>query len=199
MRDIWYSDKRDLVKWGGIIHLCHFEQIKVVFHIAYYRENDFPSLSFNGDNVDFPKVVRNHFRNLDDIRRLGAGTEIDIRVFKDVFAHSSRGGYTLKVCNEINKIVNKKIVFLDPDTGIASGRCKPEHVRPDEISQIWKSLTSNDIIVFYQHRFWPKEGDWREIRREQFADFCEVEVRNVKTWHAKDIADDVIFFYTQKG
>jgi len=39
MRDKWYADKRDLVKWGGIMHLLNDESrgIKKVFQIAYYR------------------------------------------------------------------------------------------------------------------------------------------------------------------
>ena len=199
MRDIWYSDKRDLVKWGGLVHLCNLEQINIVLQVVYYRKNNFPKLSFGDDQVDLPAEVTNHFRDLEDVRRLGTRTKITIRVLKDDFVHSSRRTYTLKVCDEIAKIKEQKIIFLDPDTGLAPETCKPEHVRVDEVAHIWNSLTSNDLLVFYQHRFWPKKGDWREIRKEQFADACKVDVRYVKTWHSKAIADDVIFFYIKKG
>ena len=73
-----------------------------------------------------------------------------------------------------------------------------KHVNADELTQIWKTLLPNDILVFYQHKFWPKKGDWREWK-EQFAKACGVGEGYVRSWQGKSIADDVIFYYIRKG
>ena len=48
MRDKWYADKRDLVKWDGILHLCKEKQIKNILYVVYYRETEFPMIEFDG-------------------------------------------------------------------------------------------------------------------------------------------------------
>lgn len=89
----------------------------------------------------------------------------------------------------------QKIVFLDPDVGLAPNRGKAEHVKPDEIMMIWQSLNPQDFLVFYQHRF--RSRDWVEICRNQLAVACGVETNRVRTWTAEKVKD-VIFFFIEK-
>jgi len=37
MKDIWYADKRDLVKWSVLLKLDEINQIDRISQIAYYR------------------------------------------------------------------------------------------------------------------------------------------------------------------
>jgi len=190
MRDAWYADKRDLVKWAGITHLCSIEMIKNIVYVAYYRRNEWSTLLFDGADITLEQQVLNHFRNLRDIDRLAGRMGLNIKVIEREFDHATRMDYTQKVLDEIRTISQRKVVFLDPDVGIAVGRCKAQHVKPEEVTMFWRSLNPQDFLVLYQHRF--RSSDWMERSRSQFAAACGVKTNRVKVWLAKQIAHDLV-------
>lgn len=200
MRDRFYGDKRDLVKWAGIIHLCSIEGIKKIVYVAYYRKDAWPRLRFDGADITLPQQVINHFRDIEDINRLADRVDLDIRVIKREFDHGTRVGYTMEVCREVKMVDQRKVVFLDPDVGIALRRCKAEHVKPDEITMIWQSLNPQDFLVFYQHNF--RSSDWVELCRNRLAAACGVKIERVRMWSAEQknsaLANDVVFFFLEK-
>jgi hypothetical protein len=195
MKDIWYADKRDMVKWGGLINLCHVNNIKTIIQVAYFREAVIPKLNFNGKLMVFPEQVQKHFRNIENIKELGKIAGISIEVFKKPFSNSSRTEYQQVLIKKINTINNSKIVFLDPDNGLAPGNCKEEHVKFEEVSDIWKNLLKQDILVFYQHLF--RKSGWAEINRDKLAEACSVKLSRVNTW-SSDLAHDVVFYFVEK-
>ena len=201
MRDKWYADKRDLVKWGGIMHLLNNKDlgIKTVFQIAYYRHDSWPPLNFNGDDIPIPEKVLKYFRDINLIKKL----DPRIKVFDQEFEHKNRQGYTDDLCKMLKEIQEKKIVFLDPDTGLEPRECGcgAEHIKRKEVKQIFDSLNSGDFLVFYQHRFWPPKDNgktWNEIRLSELAKACGLSRSKIKTWKANEIANDVIFFFAEK-
>lgn len=198
MRDIWYGDKRDLVKWSGILHLCNLKGIKNVFQVSYYRKEAWPSIDFENDAVSIQPEVIKHFRNIEDILRLAKRVGITITVYKEEFKHSEREHYHQELCRELKDIDEQKIIFLDPDTGLAPKKCEVKHVKPQEVKSIWDSMNPHDVLVFYQHRFWPKNGSWKEIRKDQLASSCGLDKDRVKMWSANDIASDVVFYFIEK-
>ena len=90
MKDIWYGDNRDIVKWGGIVHLCTKTGIKFVLQIAYYRRQEWLEMSFDNDHVNIPSEVFRHFKNLENVTQLGLDTGINIQVLNKEFRHSRR-------------------------------------------------------------------------------------------------------------
>ena len=44
MKDTWYGDNRDIVKWGTLAHLAARESIKTIVQIPYLRPGDRPPL-----------------------------------------------------------------------------------------------------------------------------------------------------------
>jgi len=44
MKDTWYGDRRDLVKWGTLVHLARSEQIMTVIQVAFLRKGERPPL-----------------------------------------------------------------------------------------------------------------------------------------------------------
>lgn len=196
MKDKWYADKRDIVKWGGIAYLCSKKGIKNIVQIAYYRREQWPKLVFDKANIDLPEQVIKHFRDIEDINRLALSTSLKIKVIKKEFSHNNRTSYHRHVCKVISAMKEQKLVFLDPDVGLAPNEGKAEHVKPDEITMIWQSLSPPDVLVFYQHRF--RSRDWVEIRRKQLAAACGVQTNRVRTWSAEQIAKDVVFFFIEK-
>ena len=196
MKDQWYGDKRDLIKWGGIVHLCNKTGIKHVLQVAYYRESTPPRLSFDGLKEDIPIEVCEHFRDIEDIKRLGKKAGLIIDVVKNEFRQANRKEYNTYICKRIQKQTNRQTVFLDPDTGLASRNAKEEHVKSDEVSMIWKSVKRGDVLVLYQHSF--RDSDWKSIRRKQIAEACGIDRSKVKKWEDPLSASDVVFFFCEK-
>ena len=85
-------------------------------------------------------------------------------------------------------------MLLDPDTGIEPKKARPEHVKTDDIQKLWEALSQGDWLVLYQHAF--RETNWRETTCEKFAEACGVE--KVRTFEARDIVSDVMFFAANK-
>jgi len=202
MKDIWYADKRDVLKWSGVVHLCSKEEIRSILWVPYYRKQEWPELVFDKVNIILPEQVIKHFRDIEDIARLAHSTGLIIEVIKQEFSHDTRTSYHRDVCEKIKRMNEQKIVFLDPDVGLAPTMVKAEHVKPSEIVEIWQSLKPRDFLVFYQHRF--RSRDWMERRKKQLAQACGVEANQVKAWLASErgkdavIAKDVVCFFIKK-
>jgi len=195
MKDIFYADKRDMAKWGGMIHLCNLKKIGTVIQVAYYRESSLPKLNFDGKMVDFPDEIKMHFRNIENISLLGKYAGVNIKVFKEPFSHETRNEYHERLIKNLNRYKNPKVVFLDPDNGLAPGTCKEEHVAPDEVKEIWDGLKKNDILVFYQHMY--RRTGWDITSRDNLAKACRVIPNRVQQW-SSEIAHDVVFFFIEK-
>lgn len=45
MRDIWYTDKRDLVKWAVLFQLAHMFKMDRILQIAYYNNDTFEKVT----------------------------------------------------------------------------------------------------------------------------------------------------------
>ena len=148
MKDIWYGDNRDIVKWGGIVHLCSKTGINFVLQIAYYRSQQWLEMSFDNDHVNIPREVFRHFRYLEDIKRLGLVIGINIQVINKEISQSRRGSYHNAILNYLNKLKERKIVILDPDTGLAPNKAGAKHVKPDEVLLIWESVKEGDISLY---------------------------------------------------
>jgi hypothetical protein len=203
MKDKFYADNRDIVKWGGIVHLCKVNGIKTVVQVAYYRED---KISFDDEDIDLRKVVMEHFERKDilDIKRLGTRAKLDIQVLKKEFKNKKddRKEYYDEVCKEIEKINKKKVVFLDPDKGLEpKSGCTDEHVKPNEVKRIWQSLVQGDILVFYQCKPRGSKKGWKEDYRCDFFNRCGlkgIRLEDVRTWLAKEIAGDVVFYFIER-
>lgn len=177
------------------MHLLYKNKnIKKVIQVAYYSKCSWPSIEFNEDKtaVNIPDQVLKHFRDINLITNL----DPCIEVFDQEFDHKARQEYTNDLCKMLTGIKEKKIVFLDPDTGLEPRMCKAEHVKRIEVKQIFNSLNPGDFLVFYQHRFW--NSKWDEIRLSEFAEACGLSKRKIKTWKANKIANDVSFFFAEK-
>jgi hypothetical protein len=196
MKDQWYADNRDLIKWGGIAHLCSETGIKDVYQVAYWRRSTWSPLDFNNKKVRIPNEVLSHFRDINDVKRLGEKLGLHIHVENRKFCQYDRDVYHNSVCKLISTQKLRKIVFLDPDTGIAMQNAKAEHVEPQEVSSIWQSLKRGDFLVLYQHSF--RDTDWKAIRRKQLAEACNIDRSKVKEWEAPALARDVVFFFCEK-
>jgi len=136
--------------------------------------------------------VWQYLRNLSLIRGLGEKTGLDIVVFDREFDPERRREYIREVADFLKSRPGRKVVLLDPDTGIEPKKAGPKHVKVIEIQELWEVLSQGDWLVLYQHAF--RETNWRETTRERFAEACGVKEEEVKTFEAGEIAWDVAFF-----
>ena len=194
MQDTWYGDHRDLVKWGTLIHLARSKRIRKIVQVAFRRPGEQPPLETDEGEVEIPKEVWEHFRDIKLIRGLQEAAGLDIVIVEQPFDPQKRKQYIQHVTESLRTHADAKVVLLDPDTGIEPGRATAKHVKVAEIQKIWEALSSGDWLVVYQHAF--RDQNWREKSRIKFAQACGT--RGIKTFQALKIAADVAFFAAKK-
>jgi len=195
MQDQWYGDKRDLVKWGTLLELARIYQVTQILQVLYHRPNTWNPIDIDGQSVRIPNEVIQHFRDTKSICNLNSS--IPVQVLGETFADRDR--YLRYVVGEIQGRKGiKKIVFLDPDTGLEprGGRPNRKHVLGDELEIIWNSLSDEDVLVFYQHQ--PRIKDWIKTKKDQLANAIKINAKDVKIAYAARIAPDVVFFFVEK-
>src|SRR3972149_5307749 len=151
MRDEWYSDNRDLVKWGVLLQLAQLYDTATILQVAYYRATpwDEQSIEIDGRAYPLPSEVVNHFRNINNVAALKSNAHVTVL---DAPCHD-RARYLQGILTAIRNLPKEPaIVFLDPDTGLEPQKATLEHVREKELEEIWHVLRPGDLLVFYQHR-----------------------------------------------
>lgn len=195
MRDTWYADKRDLIKWGVLIRLAGIFEARRILQLAYYRPAQFGQLVIDGQGYDIPEEVIAHFRNL---RTVGSiGSKVRITVFDPVF--EDRAAHQQAVLALLPAFAQERcIVFLDPDTGLEPQTPTLDHVLAGEGQGIWNAMKQGDVFAFYQHQTNRAAQPWIEPKRLQLAQAIGVGAQDVKMASGPEIAQDVVFFYVQK-
>lgn len=195
MKNKWYSDNRDLVKWSILIHLAKLTSASKILQIAYFRHDKFDPVEIDGEPFEIPTEVTSHFRDIHKIE--GLSSQIGIHVFDMVF--ENRDEYLLQASSFMKSFANERcIVFLDPDTGLEPAHPDLTHVLEKEIKRIWATLKIDDILVFYQHQTNRNGKPWIEPKRSQLEMVIEAPVGSVKIAHGMRLAHDVVFFYVKK-
>lgn len=201
MQDRWYSDNRDIVKWATLLHLARAHRAECIAHVVFLQPGpDHRGFRLRSGNRQFPIApeVWEHFpRDVARIRDLAVLAGITIRILNEPFHDEQRGEYTERVVRQIRDAGDgRKIVFLDPDNGLAPRHANGRHVTANEVRQFWNVLRPADWLVLYQHR--RRSARWREATRAEFARACGAPAKAVETFECREIAHDVVFFATQK-
>ena len=196
MRDQWYGDNRDLVKWSALVHLARREAVSAILHVAMCRPGPAPApLATAHGKVDPPAEVFRHFRDLDDIQRLAAVTGLEIEVVKEPF--TDRTAYFGRVCERVGAPRGgPMLVLLDPDVGLAPEIHGPEHVTSAEVAAVFAVLQPGDLLVCYQHA--RKQKDWRGRARRAFANAPGLPSFEVEVLQS-EVARDVLLLAVKKG
>jgi len=195
VRDQWYGDKRDLIKWGVLLHLAEDYGAERILQLAFYRPSKFGRIEIDGQKRDLPAEVISHFRDLRTIT--GISSHPRVTVFDVEF--KDRDEYLQSALTFLGAFASERcIVFLDPDTGLEPQKPSFEHVRDEEAKDIWDAMKSGDIFVFYQHQTNRRGQDWVKPKKSQLAAALGG-VGEIKKAEAPEIAKDVVFYYIQKS
>ncbi len=198
MQTQWYGDKRDLVKWAALVHLCRRHGLGTIIQVPFLpnRNGCGCRLFADGTAVEFPAEVWQHFRDLQQIQFLGQRTGLTIKVLVHEFCHERRSQYINETCASLEQMNGcPKVVFLDPDTGIEPQQAGPTHVSISEIRQVWQCLRPADWLVLYQHAL--RRAAWERTQLAKFSKACG-SVRG-QMYHCRKLAHDVVFFAARKG
>jgi hypothetical protein len=194
LRDTWYADQRDLVKWGTLAHLAEREALDVIVQVPFLRHGRRPPLRSGSQEVSISSEVWKFFRDVGAVRALGERLGRMIVVVDEVFVPREREMYRQRILAALDGVAGRRVVLLDPDTGIEPVRAAPEHVTVEDIQAVWRVLQAREWLVLYQHA--SRRRKWREEARERFGVACGA--LNVEVFSAPEIAADVVFFAAKK-
>jgi hypothetical protein len=196
MRDKYYADNRDLVKWGVLLTLAERHAVKHILQVLYYRLTGWARLEVDGEEVALPVAVTRHFRQATAIAAIEA--PVPVEVFADEFVN--RDEYHRTLLDRIrNRLANPGIVFLDPDTGLEPRSPSLDHVLDGELATVWAELRAGDVLVVYQHQTNQAGRPWIPQKKEQFERAIGLPLGSAKLARSERIARDVAFFYSQKA
>jgi hypothetical protein len=201
MRDEWYGDKRDIVKWGTLVTLAGQHQAEKILQVAYRDKDREYELEIDGIKCPVPPCVVRHFRSLGNIQALTPDFPLSIEVFDREFDQDGRHAYTDEVIRVVAATPGRGpwVILLDPDTGLEPPGSRPgrKHVLGRELAAIWDAAHCGDMLALYQHA--SRERDWLRKKSRLFQESLGVEP---KIAMGPGIASDVALLYcvkTQKG
>ncbi|MGA2233685.1 MAG: hypothetical protein ABSH22_22495, partial [Tepidisphaeraceae bacterium] len=186
MKDQWFGDKRDVVKWGVLLTLAERFSAARILQIAYYRPSAFGPLIIDGQQSAVPLEVLQLFR---DIRGAAAiNSRIRVTIYDNVFL--DRAAYQHGVLALLQGFIAERcVVFLDPDTGLEpQGNADLQHVLDAEVQAIWNNMKPMDIFVFYQHQTNRAGQEWIEPKRTQLAQALNLGNGDIKVASGPEIA-----------
>ena len=195
MRDQFYSDNRDLVKWSVLHRLAEIFDAKRILQIAFYRPSKFANIIIDGKEHEIPREVLAHFRDLKTISNINS--KLHVNVFYDLFEY--REIYLKAVKNFLLEFREERcVVFLDPDTGLEPQKPSLDHVLESEAKAIWEMTKLGDVYVFYQHQTNRAGRPWIKPKQRQLENGLDLGKDSIKIAYGPKIARDVVFFYAQK-
>ncbi|MGD8726799.1 MAG: hypothetical protein PVH40_04090 [Gemmatimonadales bacterium] len=194
MRESWYGDNRDLVKWGLLVALAREAGARLIVQVAYLTASQFPFISLGNREVAVDRAVWRHFRRLQSVVALGNAVGLNVSIFERPFLHADRRDYHQELVSALDAVTERKVVLLDPDTGLSPKHPSAAHVRDDEVSQVWHSLVKRDVLVLYQHQY--RSTQWIDESGRRFRAACGGCRYELAT--ARKVAHDVAFHVAHK-
>ena len=191
MKEIFYGDARDLVKWGGALRLAELYGLRTIFQVPYLpASDDRPSIAIEGHGSSrLTDPLWQHFRDVTSAESLDQGK---IHVFRENLHPRQRTAYIDQAMNAMTNLPRPLLLLLDPDIGMAQ-KSDPEHTGEDEVGRFWKVLKKGDLLAIYQHA--PHRKDWREDKRERLKRILSCEVQIIR---GEDFAPDVILLFAKR-
>lgn len=191
MRDKYYADNRDIVKWGSALCLARRIKASVIVQVAFYRPDGNQRGLTVSDYAEPQPIAREviaHFRDLNHIHGLGPGAGLRIEPIMREWTQA-RDQYVADIIEEIRTYRSPRVILLDPDTGIAPPRLTLKHVTSDEIQRIYNALEPGDSLAVYQHRW--RDLRWLDIAKERLARAIKLDPGRILVMSCPAMAQDV--------
>jgi hypothetical protein len=195
VKERWFADDRDLVKWSALLHFAREHSLTRIIQVAYARADERPQVTIGEHIVAVDDAVWTFFRDLQRIRQLGATVGIPIDVIDDTFDPKNRAAYQQRVVDVLAARSDAALLlFHDPDTGLQPTRASAEHVVREEVQACWRQLAMDDWLALYQHARHDKS--WLEDVRRELSALCDgVPIGLVRS---TEIGKDVALLFARK-
>lgn len=197
MRDLWFSDNRDIVKWAFLVHLARTHKLKTVIQVPYWRPEVMEHKSIIGNqSAAIDDGVWSFFRDIRHAERLGQHCNVAIKIFREQYGHpaSARNMYAQGLSQYLDACERPFLLFLDPDTGLEPAKCNITHTSKSEVERSWQDLHSGDWLVFYQHA--RRELDWADSVSRQLSKVCGG--THFEQARSETIGKEVAFLFAKK-
>ena len=195
MRDKWYADNRDLVKWATLAHIARAHGMQTIVQVPYWRpEESRPHFDLQGKHLPVSDQVLGFFRNIHHITGLAPEIGIYINVVAAEFNPRNRAAYVSEVQAQMDRSRRPLLLFLDPDTGLQPKKCSPKHAAINEIEEFWHGLRHREWLVLYQHA--RRTSGWEESVSHQLSSLCYES--KVQISRSQDVGHDVAFICVEK-
>ncbi|MEK6373748.1 MAG: hypothetical protein AABO58_13760 [Acidobacteriota bacterium] len=170
MRERWFGDDRDVVKWTTLLHLAREHDLPTIVYAPYWRPEPAPRVVMLGENPIFvPDEVWRFFRDFRRIRQLSK-SKPKISIVDIDFDPRRRREYIAATIGQIERAERPLLLFVDPDTGIAPKTAAGEHVTREEIAELWSALKPGEWLVVYQHA--RREAEWAKKVSAELSGTC---------------------------
>jgi len=195
VREYYFSDHRDLIKWSVLLHLVREHKLKTIVWTPYLRpEDELHSFHFPNEPVPVTNNVWDFFRGIQRIKKLLEREGVVVKIIEEMFNHTKRTACSDNLRRHLNGCARSLLLFLDPDTGLEPSVAKKVHVTKCGVKRAWSDLRRGDWLVLYQHA--RREKGWINTVRGQLKEICEGV--DVDVAHSKKIAKDVPFLCVGK-
>ena len=194
MRDTWYSDNRDVVKWSALHSLATDNHLASIVQVLFLQAGEPPTLSFDGNPLPIPGAVWRHFRDFLAVERLAASFGCAIHVYDQLFSSRTRRAYVDELLAFLPSAKGPRLVFLDPDAGLEPGRLSGRHVALADVRRVWNFLAPGEWLAVYQHA--SRDRQWRERAHAAFSTACGH--AHVRQFVGFRLAHDVILLAAER-
>lgn len=195
MRERWFADDRDLVKWTALLRVAEHHEVTRILQVCYAKKEPAPNVTIGEEVFQVRDEVWMFFRDLHRISELGARVGITIGAITEPFDPRNRGAY--------QQIVNSRIrahrpgpllLFLDPDTGLEPGKADGKHTAKSELSRYWRELEPGDSLALYQHA--RRKQSWDSDVARELSTLCGSS--RVTIAKSNEIGKDVALLFATK-
>lgn len=197
MRNKWFSDNRDLIKWSVLLTLARRIRADRIIQIAFLNPSEYGGIEIDGERHQIPLEVLSHFRDIRNVTGLSQHPRISVF---DIFLRE-RDSYLQAALRYVASFSDERcVVFLDPDTGLEpNGGGGSKHVLNHEARAFWDALPQGSMFVFYQHETNKAGKPWIEEKCAQLSDAIGVPPNEIGVASGQNISGDVVFFHASKS
>ena len=184
MRNEFYCDALDVLKWTGCLELARLHGVARIHHLAFLTPNRGRGEgNKRNDRRDADPGVRAYVRDeweafmadprLKDVRRGALLSSylkpILVTVDARPFERRDRSLWIREAVRSLRNFQQPAVILLDPYNGVGGKHPTEAHVRLEEFAVLFSSALAKSVVVVFQHqqrrRGWamPRAHPWRRL------------------------------------
>ena len=182
MRNEFYCDALDVLKWTRCLELAQLHGVARIHHLAFLTpDRGRGEGNKRNDRRDADPAVRAYVRDereafiadprLKDVRRgaLLSSYLKSILVTVDArpFEQRNRSTWIGEAARSLRDIQQPAVILLDPDNGVGDKHPTDAHVRPEEFAVLFSSVLPKSVLVVFQHQ--QRRRGWADASRSSLS------------------------------